>query len=100
MIIFWLIVGMAIVTYIPRMVPALFMSNTEINPAFEKFLLFIPCTAMTALIFPGVLSVDGNCFWIGLLGCITAILLSWMKMPLTIVILGAVLADIVIYYFM
>lgn len=99
MIIFWLIVGMTIVTYIPKLIPALFMGNIKINPVFEKFLLFIPCTAMTALIFPGVLNVDKNCFWVGLIGCTTAILLSWLKMPLTVVILGAVLADVIIYYF-
>lgn len=100
MIILLIILGMALVTYLPKMIPALFLDNIKVNPAVEKFLLFIPCTAMTSLIFPGVLKVDQNCYWIGLLGCVVAIVLSWQRLPLTMVILGAVLADVILYWLM
>ena len=51
-----LIAGMAAVTYIPRLVPSLFMGRVRLSPKFEKFLRLIPYTAMASLIFPGVLS--------------------------------------------
>ena len=52
------ILGMCLVTYIPRMLPAVLLDKLKFSPKLEKMLKLIPYTAMSALIFPGVVSVD------------------------------------------
>ena len=56
-----LIIGMALVTYIPRAIPAVLIDKMRFGKKAEQFLSLIPYTAMTALIFPGILTMDGCC---------------------------------------
>lgn len=91
------IIGMMIVTYIPRVIPAVLMHKIKCGKRMEEFLSLIPYTAMTALIFPGVLSVDKNNITVGMAGALAAIFLSWKKAPITVVIIGAVLVDMILY---
>jgi len=92
-----LIFGMGIVTYIPRMLPAVIIEKMKFNKTMEKFLSLIPYTAMAALIFPGVLKVDEEIMAIGLVGAFVAVILSWLKMPIILVVIGAIVADMAIY---
>ena len=62
-----LIILCALVTFIPRVIPAIFMERLNFSPKFEKFLNLIPYTALAALICPGVLTVDPNLSYIGLM---------------------------------
>ncbi len=93
----WLILGMAVVTYISRGLPA--MLRLRFGKKFEKFLNLIPYTAMAALIFPGVLYVDESAMAVGAVGGLTALLLAWLKCPLLLVVVGAILADVLLYAF-
>ncbi len=95
-----LIIGMGIVTYVPRMLPAVLIGKIKLSRNMEKFLSLIPYTAMAALIFPGVLSVDEGNMAIGLVGAFTAIVLSWLKMPIIFVVTGAIAADMFVYMIM
>jgi len=95
-----LIIGMGIVTYIPRILPAVLIGKVKFNKNTEKFLSLIPYTAMAALIFPGVLSVDEGNLLIGLIGAFVAIILSWIKMPIILVVIGAIVADMAVYMIM
>ncbi len=98
--IFLLIFCMMLVTYIPRMLPSLFVDKLYIGKKFRKFLELIPYTAMAALIFPGVIGVDANMWIVGVAGALVAVALSLInKMPLTVVVVAAVLTDMAIYYF-
>ena len=98
--VFLLILCMMIVTYIPRMLPSLLTDKLYIGKRFRKYLELIPYTAMTALIFPGVISVDSSFWIIGVAGALVAIGLSLIKkMPLMVVVAAAVLTDMVIYCF-
>ena len=45
-----LILGMMLVTYIPRMLPAVLLEKLHFGPKAEKFLQLVPYTAMAALI--------------------------------------------------
>ena len=94
-----LIIGMTVVTYIPRAIPVLFMDKIKLNPKLEKFLKLIPYTAMAALIFPGVVLVDPDHFYIGIVGALVAGVLAWKKMPLMVCVLAAIAADFVLYLF-
>ena len=98
--IFLLILLMMIVTYIPRMVPSLICDKLHFGKRFKKFLELIPYTAMTALILPGVISVDPEHLSVGIVGALVAVLLSLIKkIPVALVVVAAVLADMVIYIF-
>ena len=86
------ILGCAVVTFIPRLIPALFIDKLDFPPKVEKFLNLIPYTALAALICPGVLTVDNQLWYIGLIGAIVAAGLAWKKVPLgAIVILTVVI---------
>ena len=92
-----LLLGMAIVTYIPRAIPALFIDKMKFSPKVEKFLRLIPYTAMSALIFPGVVLVDSAHPYIGIVGGLAAALLAWKKAPLMLCVLAAIAVDFALY---
>jgi len=96
--IFVLILGMALVTYIPRVLPAFVLDKLKFGPRFTKFINLIPYTAMTALIVPGVFSADPARWYIGAIGGAVAILLACFKrIPSAVVVLGSVLAVMLVY---
>ena len=92
-----LLLGMSLVTYIPRLLPAVLVDRLRFGPRFEKFLRLIPYTAMAALIFPGILSVDSQHAWIGPIGGAVAALLAWRKCPMIVCVLAAIGVNLVIY---
>jgi len=94
-----LIVGMMVVTYIPRAIPAVLVERLRFGAKMEKFLKLIPYTAMAALIFPGVFTVDANPI-IGVVGGAVAALLAWKKQPVMTCVLAAIAADFILYLFL
>jgi len=92
-----LIICMALVTYIPRVIPVMFIGKIKISSKVEKFLKLIPYTAMAALIFPGVLNVDKDNIWIGICGGGTAVVLSYFKCPVMISVVAAILVNMFMY---
>lgn len=94
-----LISGMALVTFIPRALPAVLVDKMHFSPRVEKFLALIPYTAMSALIFPGIFSVDALRPEIGIAGGAAAALLAWRKCPLMACVLAAIAADFLLYCF-
>jgi len=96
-----LILAMAAVTYIPKVVPAIFIDKMKFGKKTEKFLSLIPYTAMAALIFPGVLSADENSWQIGVDGGLVAILLSVIgKISMAITVFVSVGVVMLMYTFM
>lgn len=91
------ILGCALVTFIPRLIPALFIDKLDFPPKVEKFLNLIPYTALAALICPGVLTVDNQLWYIGLIGAIVAAGLSWKKVPLGAIVILTVVILIAVY---
>jgi branched-subunit amino acid transport protein len=91
------ILGCAIVTFIPRLIPALFIDKLDFPPKVEKFLNLIPFTALAALICPGVLTVDNQLWYIGLIGAVVAAALAWKKVPLGAIVILTVVVLISVY---
>ncbi|MBO6124172.1 MAG: AzlD domain-containing protein [Methanobrevibacter sp.] len=91
------IIGCALVTFIPRLIPALFIDKLDFSPKVEKFLNLIPYTALAALICPGVLTVDSQLWYIGLIGAIVAAGLAWKKVPLGAIVILTVVILIGVY---
>lgn len=92
-----MILGCAIVTFIPRVIPAIFVGKINFSPKVEKFLNLLPYTALAALICPGVLTVDRQLWYIGLIGALVAAGLSWKKVPLGAIVIITVLILIIVY---
>lgn len=84
-----LALGMAVVTFLPRALPALLAGKLRPGPRMEKFLRLIPYTAMAALIFPGILSAGGSPAAAAAAGAVAGVL-AWRRMPLILCVLAAV----------
>ena len=93
-----LIVCMAAVTFLPRVLPGFLIGKLHYGRKTEKFLRLIPYTAMTALVVPGIFSVDVTYWWIGAIGGLVAIGLSCIKkMPLAVTVLASVACVMLMY---
>ena len=95
----FLILVMAVVTYLPRLLPAIFLERLNFAPWFRKWLRSIPYAALGALIFPGVLLVEQDQPLIGLLGGLTALVLSLLKLHVILVMGGSICAVLLLQYF-
>ena len=91
------ILGCALVTFIPRLIPAIFVDKLNFGPNVEKFLNLIPYTALAALICPGVLTVDNQLWYIGLIGAVVAAGLSWKRVPLGAIVILTVVILVTVY---
>ena len=87
-----LVAGMALVTYLPRLLPVLFLDRFHFPDWFEKWLKSIPYAALGALIFPGVLFVKEDQPLLGLAGAGVAFILALLNLHVTLVMIGSILA--------
>ena len=93
-----LILGMTLVTFIPRLLPALFYDRFKFPAWFQKWLELIPYAALGALIFPGILKVAPEQPALGWMGGLTAVLLAILNIHLTLVMAGAVTVVLLINF--
>ena len=54
------IAGMALVTYLPRMLPALALSSRRLSPWAERWLSHVPAAVLSALLVPSLLAPEGH----------------------------------------
>ena len=94
-----LILGMMAVTYIPRVIPLLIMTERPINPLLKRFLLYIPYTALGALIMRGITEAPPNMRLITLVGISAAALCSWFKGELVLSVLVAIVTTFLMLQF-
>ena len=59
-IVFLTICGMGAVTYLPRLLPMLLLSDRELSPWIARWLSFVPATVLAALLAPGLLCREGE----------------------------------------
>ena len=88
------ILGMAIVTYIPRLIPLALFSNFKLPPFLKRFLEFIPYTALSALIFPAILSSTGD-LTSALLGTGAAIILAYFETNLFLIVGSSIISVLI-----
>lgn len=94
-----LILFLCLSTYIPRMLPALFMDKIQVSGKVATFLQLIPYTAMASLVFPAILYVDEN-MWIGVVAGVVAVIAALKKLPVIGVVLWSVIAFVIFYMLM
>lgn len=78
----WLIIGMAIVTYLPRLIPLILVTERPLPEFWRRFLFCIPYTALGALTIPGVYQAIPGEPWIAVIGVVAAAVCAWFQKSL------------------
>lgn len=89
--IFLIIIGMALVTMIPRVIPAFLVDKLRFHEWINRWLNAIPYAALGALIFPGILTVKSEQPLVGIVGGIVAIILAYIGLNVIFVVVGAIM---------
>lgn len=87
-----IIAGMSLATMIPRLIPVFIVDKIKFPKWLNQWLQAIPYAALGALIFPGILSVKPDAPHIGILGGVTAIILSLLGLNIILIVIGAIAA--------
>ena len=85
----WMIIGMGLVTYIPRMLPFVLFKGKELSPFIQGVLKNVPYATLGALIFPGILLFQKD-IWYGILGAAAALITAFFGANVIIVVLGSI----------
>lgn len=91
-----LIFGMMIVTYLPRLIPFIMGNQKEMPERLNKFLSYIPPTALGALILPGVCNATPQMPIAGIAGILFAIGYSWYKGGIILPLLGSIVSTFIV----
>ena len=94
-----MIAGMALVTFLIRIVPAFLMDRFRPGKRLKAFLDLLPYTAMAALIVPGVFTVDAAHPLFAPAGALLAAVLALRKCPAFVCVLAAVAVNCLLYMF-
>lgn len=86
-----LILGMTLVTYLPRLIPLRLLSNKNMNNKFKDFLSYIPYTSLSILIVRGIITADTGMKLATTLGIGIAALVSYVKGNLILSIMAGIL---------
>lgn len=54
------ILGMALVTYLPRLIPVYFLSSRALPPLIVAWLRYVPVGVLAAMLFPALLVPEGQ----------------------------------------
>lgn len=79
---------MALVTYLPRMLPLAIFRRKIGNQFIKSFLAYVPYAVLAAMTFPEILYSTGNLIS-ALAGLVVAVLLAFFNRGLLVVALGA-----------
>lgn len=90
-----IILGMSVVTLIPRWLPVFFVGRFKLPNLTNRWLNNIPYAALGALIFPGILSVNKGVPWIGLVGGLIAVCFSLLRFNIFFIIFGSIFAVVI-----
>lgn len=94
------ILGMALVTFLPRAIPAALSEKMHFSKRMEKFLQLIPYTAMACIIVPGVFTAQTDLPWVNLVGAAAAGVLGYRKRSPMLCVLAAIAAELLCFVWM
>ncbi|PIC69437.1 branched-chain amino acid transporter [Sporosarcina sp. P16b] len=87
----WMLLGMAVATYVPRMIPLTILDGKELPPIVSGVLRNIPYAVLGALIFPAILHIQDDILF-GVIGAITAFTLAFLGFDVMFVVIGTIAA--------
>lgn len=97
---FSLILGMALVTYLPRFIPLVVISKRQLNERFRLFLVYIPFTSLSILMARGVLTASSDMKIPTIVGVIVASLLAYTQKNVILSVVGGILAAFITINFL
>lgn len=59
-LVFLTILGMAVVTFIPRMLPSWLLAKRELSTILKEWLEYIPVAVLAAMLIPGILLKESH----------------------------------------
>ncbi|TWT04878.1 AzlD domain-containing protein [Planomicrobium sp. CPCC 101079] len=86
----WMIFGMAAVTYLPRAIPLTFLEGRELPISVQHVLRNIPYAVLGALIFPAIFFVQEENIWFGIIGTAAAFGFAFAGANVMVVVLGSI----------
>ena len=94
----FIILGMAAVTYIPRLIPFLLFADKDIPEKVDAFLKSIPVAAIGALIIPGVFDATPDMPMAGIAGISFALVIGLWRGGIIVPVLGSVLVSWLVFF--
>lgn len=91
--VYYVILGMVVVTYIPRLLPFVIVSGKPLPKKIRLFLEFVPYTALGALLLPSALTAIEGVPLASTLGLAFAFFMSWNKGGMIVTVMGAILVS-------
>lgn len=85
----WIILGMGVVTYVPRMLPLVVFDADKLPPRIKGVLKNVPYAALGALVIPGVFTVTDDPLF-GLVGGLVAFAAAYFGANLIYVVISAI----------
>ncbi len=92
----WLILGMAAVTYLPRLLPLIIVTERPLPQFWKGFLFCIPYTALGALIIPDVYRAIPGEPWAAIIGISAAAVCGWFRKGLILPVLTSIIVVYII----
>ncbi|SMB94937.1 Branched-chain amino acid transport protein [Thermanaeromonas toyohensis ToBE] len=95
------ILGMALVTYLPRMLPLVLLSRTQLPNIFLRWLSYIPAAVLAALLAPALFLPEGKFALVGnpyLLAAIPTSLIAIRTRSIALTILCGMAAMVLLNY--
>ncbi|MGE7110242.1 AzlD domain-containing protein [Lysinibacillus sp. NPDC047702] len=100
----WLIIGCALVTWLPRVIPFIFVRNVKLPEVVLKWLSFIPVCILSALVIENLLDTDSGKFvtldWPVFLTFVPTLIIALLTKSLSITVVAGVIIMAAVRYFM
>lgn len=84
-----MIIGMGIVTFIPRMLPFIMFRGKELPAFLQGVLKNVPYATLGALIFPAVFYIQED-IWYGVIGAVAAFIAAFLGANVIVVVMGSI----------
>ena len=92
------VIIMALVSYIPRVVPLVFIKKEITNKFLRSFLYYIPYAVLSCLTFPAIFFFSSN-IYLSIIGTSVALLLSLLNQKMYVVVIISVIVVFGCSYF-
>lgn len=90
-----LILGMGLVTFIPRVFPLLVLTDKKTNKKFKEFLTFIPYTSLSILIIKGIITANDEMKIPTIVGITVSALIAYIQGSLVLSIFGGIVSSFI-----
>jgi len=100
----WLIIGCALVTWLTRVIPFIFVRNVKLPEIVLKWLSFIPVCILSALVIENLLDTDSGKVvtlnWPVFLTFVPTLIIALLTKSLSITVVAGVIIMAAVRYFM